>query len=612
MGRFASAARGGMDGRNHGSDATGDGVAGSFDARRRVVSEATAAHASRWRPELLNGYQRSWLSTDIIAGLTLAAVAIPETMGYTSIAQVPVVTGLYTVLFPPLVFALLGSSRLLVVGADSATAAILASGLAAVGIAGVTPNSAKWLALTSVTALLCGVLLLLARLLRLGFLGDFLSSSVLIGFLTGVGIQVFTGQIPDMLGIPKGSGNWFSQQWHTLTHLGDTSLATAAFAAGTLAVILGAKKFTPKVPGAIVAVIGSIAVSAWLQVSTHGVAVVGAMKGGFPPIGIPQGLTWSDVPPVIAVAFSCFVLIIAQSAATSRSFATRHGDRVDVNRDIVGLSAANLSAGLSGTFVVNGSPTKTQILDEQKGKSQLANITMSAVVLLILLFLTSLLTDMPKAVLGAIVFLIGIDLVDIRGLRRVRVARRSEFYIAALTAVVVFAVGVEQGIILAVIASLVEMVRRQYHPHRFVVGVTPEGRPTFTRARPGIESAPGLLVFRYDADLFYANANQFSDDVQHLMTAAPSQIRWLVLDCSSIPDVDYSAGAALFQLVTYVHNRGAVFALAALDPNLRATLERVGVLEKLNLNHVYDTVEEAVAAFAATRDQAGPVERPNP
>ncbi len=183
----------------------------------------------------------SWLRSDVLAGVTLAAVAIPETMGYTSIARVPVVTGLYTILFPALAFALLGSSRLLVVGADSATAAILASGLAAMGIAGLVPDTPQWLALTSLTALVCGALLLLARLLRLGFLGDFLSASVLIGFLTGVGIQVFAGQIPDMLGISKGSGNWFEQQWYTLTHLGGTSLPTLAFAIGTLALILGSR-----------------------------------------------------------------------------------------------------------------------------------------------------------------------------------------------------------------------------------------------------------------------------------------------------------------------------------------------------------------------------------
>ncbi len=555
---------------------------------------------ARLMPPALAGYRPAWLCTDIIAGLTLAAVAIPETMGYTSIAKVPVVTGLYTVIFPAIVFGLLGSSRLLVVGADSATAAILAAGLAGLGIAGLQPDSPQWLALTSLTALICGVLLVIARVLRLGFLGDFLSASVLIGFLTGVGIQVFTGQLPDMLGISKGTGNWFEQQWHTITNLGNIDWPTFAFAAGALVIIVGFKRFLPKVPGAIVAVVLSIVISAAVDAGGHGVAVVGTVQGGFPPIGLPSGVGWADVPKVLGTAFSCFVLIIAQSAATSRSFAMRHGQRVDVNRDIVGLSGANLAAGLTGTFVVNGSPTKTQILDEQKGKTQVANLTMAVVVLLVVLFLTGLLTDMPESVLGAIVFLIGIDLIDIAGLRRVWVARRSECVIAIATGVVVFAFGVEQGIVLAIVLSLVEMVRRQYRPERFVIGVDADGDPTYTMAKSGLQSAPGLLVFRYDADLFYANANQFSDDVQGLITSAPDPVRWLVLDCSSIPDVDYSAGVAIDNLITFVHNRGATFALAALDPDLRATLSQQGVLKMLNVDHIYDSVVEAVRAFLAT------------
>ena len=368
---------------------------------------------ARFTPESLRGYQRSWLSGDLIAGVTLAAVAIPETMGYTSIAQTPVVTGLYTVIFPTIVFALLGSSRLLVVGADSATAAIMAAGLASLGIAGLVPNSAEWVAYSSLVALVCGGLLILARLLKLGFLGDFLSASVLIGFLTGVGIQVLTGQIPEMLGIPKGSGNWFYQQWHTITHVGDTNGWTAAFAAGAIVIIVGFKRFAPVVPGAVIAVILSIILSNALDATTHGVSVIGPVKGGFPPVGLPKGITWSDIPTVLAISLSCFVLIIAQSAATSRSFAMKHEQRVDVNRDIVGLSGASLAAGLTGTFVVNGSPTKTEILDEQHGRTQLANVTMSLVVLIVVLFLTGLLTNMPKAVLAAIVFLIGLGLVDI-------------------------------------------------------------------------------------------------------------------------------------------------------------------------------------------------------
>jgi high affinity sulfate transporter 1 len=548
-------------------------------------------------PVWLRNYPRSWLVTDVVAGVTLSAVAIPETMGYTSIAQTPVVTGLYTVIFPTMAFALLGASRLLVVGADSATAAILAAGLGSAAIAGVTPNSPEWLAYTSFIALICGALLIIARVFRLGFLGDFLSASVLIGFLSGVGLQVSAGQVPDMLGIPKGSGSWLQQQWHLITSLGDISWTTSAFAAATLVIILGFKRLAPKVPGAIIAVVLLIGVSAATDASTHGVAVVGAVQGGFPPIGLPQGINLNDWVACTGIAFSCCILIIAQSAATSRSFAMKHGQSVDVNRDIVGLAGANLAAGLSGTFVVNGSPTKTQILDEQGGRTQVANLTMSVIVLLVALFFTTVLTDMPKAVLGAIVFLIGLDLIDIAGLRRIARRRRSEFFIAAVTAVVVCAVGVEQGVILAIVVSLLEVIRRQYKPKDFVLGVTDSGQQSYRQAAPGAQSAPGLIIFRYDAELFYANANRFIDDIESLVDNAPDQVRWLILDAGGLDDIDYSAGIALAGLLDYLGSRQITFAMAEVDSSLVDTLRAYELLDRIGPDHVYDTVAEAIEAF---------------
>jgi high affinity sulfate transporter 1 len=553
----------------------------------------------RFVPPWLREYQRPWLTGDLVAGVTLAAVAIPETMGYTSIAQTPVVTGLYTVIFPTLVFALVGSSRLLVVGADSATAAIMAAGLAGLGIAGLTPNSQEWLAYSSLVALVCGGLLILARLLRLGFLGDFLSASVLIGSVTGVDIHVRSGQLAGRRGIPKGQGSWFEQQWYTITHLGDANGWTVAFAAGTLIIILGFKRFAPVVPGAVVAVVLSIVLSNVLDATSHGVAVIGKVHGGFPPIGLPDGITWSDIPSVIGIAVSCFVLIIAQSAATSRSFAMKHQQRVDVNRDIVGLSGANIAAGLTGTFVVNGSPTKTEILDEQRGRTQLANMTMALVVLVVVLFLTGFLTNMPTAVLAAIVFLIGLGLVDGLGLRRIRAARVSEFFIASLTAVVVFAWGVEQGIVLAVVASILELVRRAYSPKDFLVVVDQDGEPTYLAATPGAESLPGLLVFRFDAELFYANVSLFVDDIQRLIDSAPTPVRWLVLDCSSITDIDYSAGLHLAGLITALHAQKRVFAISDVDPSLIATMKKYGTLDDFDNAHIFPTVQDAVTAFRA-------------
>jgi MFS superfamily sulfate permease-like transporter len=346
-------------------------------------------------------------------------------------------------------------------------------------------------------------------------------------------------------------------------------------------------------------VVLSIAVSNALDSSANGVAVIGPVQGGFPPIGLPQGITWSDIPAVMGIAVSCFILIIAQSAATSRSFAMKHEQRVDVNRDIVGLAGANIAAGLSGTFVVNGSPTKTEILDEQHGKTQLANITMSLVVLVVVLFLTGFLTNMPTAVLAAIVFLIGLGLVDLLGLRRIRAARMSEFLIACLTAVVVFGWGVEQGIILAIVASILELVRRAYSPKDFLLGVDQEGRPTYQKAEPGSESLPGLLVFRFDAELFYANASLFVDDIQELMQAAPTKVRWLVLDCSAMTDVDYSASLNLAGLIKSVHAGGAVFALANVDPSLLTTLTNYGTLEDFDNSHIFASVADGIEAFSA-------------
>ena len=557
----------------------------------------------RLLPGWLRGYRREWVSRDVVAGVTLAAVAIPECMGYTSIAQTPIATGLYTVIFPTIVFALLGSSKLLVVGADSATAAILAAGLAGLTVPGLTPASSEWVAFTSLVALVCGGMLLLARLLRLGFLGDFLSASVLIGFLTGVGIQVIGGQIPDMLGVPKGGGRWLEQQWDWITDVPNASVPTIGFALGTLVISLGFKRFSPRIPGAIVAVVLSIIISAATDAKAHGVAVVGSVEPGLPPIGLPPGISWDDVPRVLGIAFACFVLIIAQSAATSRSFAMRHGDRVDVNRDIVGLAGANVAAGLSGTFVVNGSPTKTQILDGQKGRTQLANLTMSAAVLIVVLVATAVLDDMPKAVLAAIVFLIGIDLIDLLGLRLLARRRWSEFLIAAITCVVVFTVGVEQAIILAVILSVLDLVRRQYSPRDFVIRPDGRGGVVYEKAVTGRESLPGLIIYRYDAQLFYANANRFVDDAEAIIEAAPDPVRWFVLDAGSIDDVDYSAGISLGRLLDYLTSRNVTFGLARLDESLSMTLRMYGLLDRIPADHRFSTLEEALAAFRA---DAGP------
>ncbi len=551
-------------------------------------------------PEWTQGYSRKYLAKDMVAGATLAAVAIPEVLGYTSISQTPLATGLYTIIFPTMVFALFCSSRLLVVGADSATAALMSAGLLTLGSVNLTPYSDKWVAYTSMVALTSAALLLLARVLKLGFLGDFLSASVLIGFLTGVGIQVLSGQIPDMLGIPKGTGNWFEQQWAWITSLGDIQWETAAYAALTLLIIVGFRKFASRVPGALIAVVILTGISAATGAASQGVAVVGAVPAGFPPVGLPQGFSLSEAFSVLGIALSCLVLIIAQSAATGRSFAMKHGDKVDINRDIVGLSGANLAAGLTGTFVVNGSPTKTEILDEQHGRSQVANLTMTAIALLFTMFFTSLLADMPKAVLAGIVFLIGVGLIDVLGLRTIKKMRMSEFWIAIATTVVVFAVGVEQGIIVAIVVSILDIIRRQYRPASFVVSETDSGKPVFTKAGPGKQSEPGLVIFRYDAELFYANANRFVEDIQAVVVGAPDPLRWVVVDTTAITDLDYSAGIAFKGLAKYLAANEVALGVTSVDPVLRESMKVYGLGDLIPASMSFDTVEDAIAGFRSS------------
>jgi len=459
---------------------------------------------------------RGTLSRNILAGVTLAALGIPEVMGYTRIIGTPVVTGLYTILLPMLAFALLGSSRHLVVGADSATAAIAASAVA--GLAGA--NSPSYVALTSLLALMAGGMLLLARVLRLGFLADFLSRTVLIGFLSGVGIQVALGEVPGMLGIAKGGHGVLERTGRILAGLPDTRLSSVAIAGGVFVLILACERFAPRVPGALLAVTGMIVGSAVFHWEERGIALIGAVPSGLPHLGMPQ-VAWRDGVRLASASFSCFVVILAQSAATSRAYALRDRDRFSEDQDLVGLGAANLAAGLSGTFVVNGSPTKTAMVDAAGGRSQVSQLAAVGVVLIVLLFLTRPLSLLPEAVLSAIVFLIGLRLVDVRGLADIRRRGGSEFGLAVLTAGTVVLVGIEQGILLAVVLSLLIHVSYGYRPHTAVILHDPVDRWRMVATESGAMIEPGLVMYWFGSSLYYANAQRFVEDIHRLVRNRP-------------------------------------------------------------------------------------------
>jgi sulfate permease, SulP family len=547
-------------------------------------------------------FRPSMLSKDVVAGITLACLAIPEVMGYTKIAGTPVITGLYTILLPAVAFALLGSSRHLVVGGDSATAAILYAGIAGLGIAGLSPESSEWLAYASLAALITGGLLLLARVAKLGFLADFISRTVLVGFLTGVGIQVALGQFAGMLGVasPKVDLNQISgtviKFWDTLKEIGDTSGATLAVSVAVIAILVVFEKWIPMIPGGLVAVVGMIAVSWAFDLQSHGVSTLGSVPSGLPHIGLPKGLGWNDVGPLLATCVSMFLVIIAQSAATSRAYAVKYKEHFEENTDIVGLSVASIAAGLSSTFVINGSPTKTKMAEEAKATSQIAMLTMAGTVAIVLLFLTKPLQYMPNAVLAAVVFVIGVKLIDISHMKEIYRLRRDEFWIATVTAVVVVAVGVEQGIILAIVLSLLDHVRRHYDPHDAVVTRAEDGALVTVPPAAATPIEPGLVIYRFGVGLFYANAARFTEEVMALVDVAEPP-RWIVLFADAIDDVDYTGGKTLLETVEQLRQRNVAFALAAVRDAVVPELERFGILKAIGDDMIFATPEDAVKAF---------------
>lgn len=381
---------------------------------------------------------------DAFAGFQLAAMNIPQALGYTRIAGMPVVTGFYTLLLPLLAFSVFGSSRYLVVAADSATASILAGKLATMA----PIASARYVALASTVALLTAAFLLLARILKLGFLADFLSQTVLTGFLTGVGFQVGIAVLGEMVGLEVHSNGTVGQLVDMFRSLPRIHLPTVAISAVVVAGVFAFSRFAPKVPGSLLAVAGAIGASSTWNFAGHGIAIIGPVVGGLPHLGLPD-VRWKDVVPLLGVSVSCFVMIVAQSAATARFYAGRHHQHLDESTDLAGLSAANAAAALSGTFVVDGSPTQTAMVESSGGQSQLAQVATAITVAFVLLFLTRPLQYLPRCVLGAIVFFIAVRLIDLRGLRDIRRESPGEYALAVFTAAVVVLVGVEQGILLA-------------------------------------------------------------------------------------------------------------------------------------------------------------------
>jgi len=537
---------------------------------------------------------------DIIGGITLAALAIPEVMGYAKIAGVPVVLGLYTILIPIAVFALFGSSRHLVVGADSATAAILATALVTMAV----PDSPEYVALASMVALLAAVLLILSRVLKLGFIADFLSRAVLIGFLTGVGIQVALGQIPGMFGVPKEGNGPLTQAVHVFTQeIPLMNSMTVLLSILVLIIIFGGGHFLKKIPWALLTVIGTI-IACWaFNLQALGVTTIGTVQGGLPVIAFPV-VPLDQIPELFGVALACFLVILAQSAATSRAYALRYEEKFDENVDLIGLGLSNVAAGMSGTFVVNGSPTKTEMVDSAGGKSQLASIVTAGIVLIVLLFLTVPLSYLPNAVLAAIVFTIGIRLIDINGMKNILARRPAEFGVALLTALTVIFISVAWGIMIAIALSILVHLRHSYHPINVLLAKTPQGEWKSAPPASGEQAAPGLAIYCFGANLYYANESHITEEILDLVKKASPRLKWFCLSASMISDVDYSGSESIRQLHEELKKRGIVLVLSDVRDQVMQQLERDKFIDLVGKDHIFDSFRDVLVAYQKVNEGA--------
>jgi sulfate permease, SulP family len=536
--------------------------------------------------------KRASAARDALAGFVFAAMNIPQALGYTRIAGMPVVTGLYSLLLPLLAFATFGSSRFLVVAADSATAAILRS-----GIAGMAPAaSARYVALAGLVALLTAGFLLLARLLKLGFVADFLSQTVLVGFLTGVGFQVGIAVLGQMLGIEIDSRRTIGQLYEVCRSLPKVHLPTLLVTTVVLATVFALRRFVPKVPGSLLAVVGATAASAAWNFAGHGITTIGPVTGGLPHLGLPS-VHWSDILPLLSVAGSCAIMILTQSAATSRIYSARHHQRLNEDQDLIGLSAANAAAALSGTFVVNGSPTQTAMVESVGSQSQIAQVTTAAVVALVLLFVTKPLQYLPHCVLGALVFLVAIRMIKLRSLQEIRQESPAEFALASITAIFVIVAGVEQGIVLAMVMSLLRIVHHSYHPRSGVMISDSDGTWKLIPAVTGAVTMPGLVLYRFGAALYYANASRFSDEIRAVVGPSPTPVRWLIVDAEAISDIDYSAARVVEELKKYLASAGVAFGFARLQGNSRADFDRHHLTECIGSSWIFNRIHDALDAY---------------
>jgi MFS superfamily sulfate permease-like transporter len=546
-----------------------------------------------WIPPTLHEYRVSWLVVDALAGLTLVAVALPSQMATARLADLPAVAGLYAFVAGSLLFAVIGTNRRLSVGADSTIAPVLATGVASLAVVG-TPGYATAMAFTAV---LVGGLLVAVGLFRLGWISEFLSTPVIIGVLAGIAVEIAVRQLPVILGVPGGGSTTIGRVRLVIDQGSHVNGWSVGIAFGVLALIAGGQRINHRIPGALLGLVLSIlVVDALGLASHHGVEILGAVHGGLPHVRLPSG-SWSQLRRLPSLVLTVGFICIAQTAATVRAAGT--GTTAgDFNRDLIGIGAGSVAAGLIGGFAVDASPPNTAIVAASGARSQLAHMLAAAIVLVVVVAFTAPLANLPQATLGATLLFVASRLFRVGELRSVLRFDRTEFGLAAASLLAVALIGIEQGVLLAIILSLADRTRRSARPRDTLLGREPGtdhwipidiGRTT--------EQVRGTLVYLVYAPLWYGNADYLRLRIRHLVDTASDPVQAVILDADAMADIDYTGLTALRDLAAELKGQGVTIGIARASHLVHHNLKHGSILEQLGPDHLFASVEEGVAAL---------------
>ncbi|NJL07856.1 MAG: SulP family inorganic anion transporter [Methylacidiphilales bacterium] len=553
----------------------------------------------------LSGYRRAWLRTDVSAGLAIAAVGLPSAIAYPAIAGLPPETGIYASIAPLVAYAVFGPSRRLIVGPDAATMTILAGVMAAV-LGSIPAEGTDRVAVAALLALVVGGLCLVARLLQLGVLANFLSQPILTGFFAGISLSILVGQITRVTGVQIEADGLIGPLVELVRKIGMVHWPSLLLAAAMFVLLQVARVARSPIPGAVLVVVISVTLSALFDFEAQGIAVVGTVPEGLPTLALP-GLAGVPIDKLLLGAAAIFLVSFSSGAITARSFGALTKEPVDANRELTGFGAANIAAGLFGAFPVSASDSRTAVNVTVGGRTQLAGLVSAAALIAVLLLLRPALRVMPISALGAILAATALQLMDFAGLRRIWTISRVEFAFALIALVGPISLGVLNGVVIAISATLIYLLHKIMYPQDAVLGRIP-GRDGFYKMHrfPEAQPVPGLMLGLIQGSILFFNADYVRARIRAIIEEVPKETRWFVLDASAIVQIDSTGAMMLEELAGELADRGIRFGLAEVHAAPRALLERAGVADHIGASMIFPDLDDALRAFRASHREDDP------